>query len=103
MKHVSTVVYDCLLNNVCDSFTNCFKRMAHRQNTRNNNSTVEVPKMKTEYGRKSFSVTAARTFNNISSMCAVSDSDIGCHSMVFVFDGSEMNQLNRSQFHPVCQ
>ena len=38
-----------------------------------------------------------------SSMCAVSDSDIDFHSMVFVFDGSEMDQLNRSQFHPVCQ
>ena len=33
----------------------------------------------------------------------VSDSDIGCHSMVFVFDSSEMDQLNRSQFHPDCQ
>ena len=36
-------------------------------------------------------------------MCAMSDSDIDFHSMVFVFDGSEMDQLNRSQFHPVCQ
>ena len=36
-------------------------------------------------------------------LCAVSDSDIGCRSMVFFFDGSEMDQLNRSQFYPVCQ
>ena len=46
-------------------FTNYFERNEHCQNTRNNNLTVKVPKMKTEFGRKSFSVTAAHVYNNI--------------------------------------
>ena len=41
------------------------KRKEHYQNTRNNNLTVKVPKMKTEFGRKSFSVTTAHVYNNI--------------------------------------
>ena len=50
---------------MCDPFTNYFEGMEYCQNTRNNKVTVKVPKMKTEFGRKSFSVNAAHVYNNI--------------------------------------
>ena len=50
---------------MCDSFTNDLERKEHCQNTRNDNLTVKVPKMITDFGRLSFSVTAAHVYNNI--------------------------------------
>ena len=50
---------------MCSPFKNYFERTAHGQNTRNNNLSVKVPKMKTEFGGKSFSVTVTSTYNNI--------------------------------------
>ena len=57
-------VFDCLQENVCNPFQNYFQRMDPSQNVRNNNLAVKVPRMKTEFGRKSFRVTAANVYNN---------------------------------------
>ena len=60
-----TFVFDCLQDNVCDPFKSYFERKEHGQNTRNNNLAVKVPRMKTEFRRKSFSVTAANIYNKV--------------------------------------
>ena len=62
-KKVCRFVFDWLQDNVCDPFKNYFERKEYCQNTRNNN--FEGSKMKTEFGRKSFRVTAANVYNNI--------------------------------------
>ncbi len=64
-KKLCTFVFDYLENNECEPFINYFERKEHCQNTRNNNLTWKVPKMKTLFGRKSFSVTATHVYNNI--------------------------------------
>ena len=69
-------VFDCLQNNVCDPFTHYFERKEHVQNTRNDNFTVKVPKMKTEFGRKSCSVTAANAYNNLPILARKLDSRV---------------------------
>ena len=58
-KKMCTFVFDCPQDNVCDPFKSYFERKKHCQNTRNNNLAVKVPRMKTEFGHKSFCVTAA--------------------------------------------
>ena len=58
-------VFDCIQDNVCDPFKNYFERQKHDQNTRNNNLTVKVPRMKTEFGCKSFCLTAADIYNKV--------------------------------------
>ena len=58
-------MFDCLQDNVCNSLQNYFQTMDHSQNTRNNYLAVKVPRMKTEFGRKSFYVTAANIYNNV--------------------------------------
>ena len=64
-KKVCTFVFDWLQDNVCDPFKSYFEREQHIQNTRNNNLTVKVPRMKTEFGRKSFCVTTANIYNKV--------------------------------------
>ena len=51
-------------------------RNEHGKNTRNNNLTVKVPRMKTEFGRKSYCVTAANIFNNIPILARQLDSRV---------------------------
>ena len=62
-KKACSLVFDCLHNNVCDAYKNAFERNGHMQNTRNNHVDVKLPKMKTEFGRKSFNFMAAKCFN----------------------------------------
>ena len=63
-KIICSFVFHCLQDNACNSYQNYFQRMGHSQNTRNNLA-VKVPRMKTEFGRKSFCVTAANVYNNV--------------------------------------
>ena len=55
-KRMCSSVSDCLQNNVCYPFQNYFVRTGHGQNTRNKKLAVKVPRMKTEFGRKSLCV-----------------------------------------------
>ena len=50
--------------------------MDHSQNTRNSNLAVEVPRMKTEFGRRSFCVTAANVYNNVPILARQLDSRV---------------------------
>ena len=66
-RKVSLCVFDCLLGNACTPFKNYFKRVNHTVNTRNRFSSIELPKMKLEFGRRSFSFLAASVFNSLPS------------------------------------
>ncbi len=55
------------LHSLCPNFPHVnFDRFNHGINTRNNNSRLVIPKVKTEAGRKSFSVQGALLFNSLS-------------------------------------
>lgn len=58
-------VFDCLLNNVCTPFKNYFERLIHSKATRNNGISVKLPKVRLEFGKKSFYYQGAKTFNNL--------------------------------------
>ena len=75
-KKVCTFVFNCLQDNVCDPFKSYFERKQHDQNTRNNNLAVKVPRIKTEFGRKCFCVTAANVYNKIPILARQLDSRV---------------------------
>ena len=58
-------VFKCLNGIVPKAFENYFTRNSHKMNTRNNNKSVVVPKVRTEAGRKTFSFQGAKVFNNL--------------------------------------
>ena len=53
-------VFKCLNGIVPKAFENYFTRNSHKMNTRNNNKSVVIPKVRTEAGRKTFSFQGAR-------------------------------------------
>ena len=57
-------MFDCLQGNLCNPFQNYLQRKDHSQNTRNNYLPVKVPRMKSEFGRKSFCLSAANVYSN---------------------------------------
>ena len=69
-------MFDCLQDNVCSPFQNYFERKDHGQNTRNNNLAVKFPRMKTEFGRKSFCVSTANVYNNVPILARQLDSRV---------------------------
>ena len=75
-KKMCTFVFDCLQDNVCDPFKSYFERNKYGQNTRNNNLAVKVPRMKTEFGRKSFCVTAVNVYNKVPILAIQLDSRV---------------------------
>ena len=58
-------VFDCLQNNVRTPFKNYFERLVHSKATRNNGISVKLPKVRLEFGKKSFYYQGAKTFNNL--------------------------------------
>ena len=58
-------VFKCLNGIVPKAFENYFTRNSHKMNTRNNNKSVVIPKVRTETGRKTFSFQGAKVFNNL--------------------------------------
>ena len=57
-------VFKCLNGIVPKAFENYFTRNSHKMNTRNNNKSVIIPKVRTETGRKTFSFQGAKVFDN---------------------------------------
>ena len=46
-------------------FKNYFERLVHSKATRNNGISVKLPKVRLEFGKKSFYYQGAKTFNNL--------------------------------------
>ena len=61
----SQFVFDCLQNNVCTPFKTYFERLLHSKNTRNNSLSVKLPKVRLEFGKKSFHYHGAKLFNEL--------------------------------------
>ncbi len=64
-KQACSLVFDCLNGGVCTPFKNYFVRSNHQIRTRNNNSSVQLPKVKLIFGCRSFSCMGTLTFNNL--------------------------------------
>ena len=50
---------------VCDNFKNYFQLQKHSINTRNNRDIPVIPKMRTEFGKKSFMYMGAKVYNEL--------------------------------------
>jgi len=64
-RKVCLYVFDCLIGNVCTPLKNYFTRVSHNVNTRNSFSSIELPKTKLEFGRRSFLFFRASIFNSL--------------------------------------
>ena len=63
-KRACTLVFDNLQRNVCDMMKEYFIKDTHGKNTRNEELSVHLPLLKTEFGRKKFHLLTAKEFNN---------------------------------------
>ena len=60
-------VFKCLNGIAPKAFQDYFKRVAHAKCTRANNMNVALPKIRTEYGKKTFAYQGAILFNKLPS------------------------------------
>ena len=59
------LVRKCLVKDICDHFQNYFTLIEHEKETRNNNCTLRLPRIKKEYARKSFLYMGAKVYNEL--------------------------------------
>ena len=59
------LVRKCIDGDVCDNFVEYFDEMNHSQNTRNNNISLRLPRVATEYAKKGFYYRGAKEYNNL--------------------------------------
>ena len=64
-KRACTLVFDNLQQNVCDVMKEYFTKNTHGKNTRNEELSVKLPLLKTEFGRKGLYFLAAKEYNNL--------------------------------------
>ena len=64
-KRACELVKKIVVGDICDSLKDHFTLNNHVRVTRNNGFTVTLPKVKTEYGRRSFAFMGARIFNEV--------------------------------------
>ena len=58
-------VKKCLNNLVCENFKDYFEINKHDKCTRNKNKLIKLPKIRLEYGRKSFYYTGSKLYNSL--------------------------------------
>ncbi len=59
------LVRKCLDKETCEQLQNHFKLQEHEKHTRNNKYTLKLPRIKTEYARKSFMFMGANVYNEL--------------------------------------
>ena len=59
------LVRKCLERETCEQLQNYFTLQEHERQTRNNNYTLKLPRIKTEYARKSFMFMSAKVYNEL--------------------------------------
>ena len=64
-KQACSTVRKCITGNVCSPFKNYFKVNTHVRVTRNNNCSINLPKIKLEIGRQSFYYQGCRLYNEL--------------------------------------
>ena len=59
------LVRKCIDKDICGIFKNHFRIQNHGKETRNANNSLQLPKIRTEYARKSFYYTGAKIYNEL--------------------------------------
>ena len=59
------LVRKCLAKETCEQMQKHFTLQEHEKRTRNNNYTLRLPRIKTEYARKSFMFMGAKVYNDL--------------------------------------
>ena len=62
-QHTCAIVRACLDNYIFEPFKNYFQLIEHSIRTRNRSNPIRLPRIKTEYARRSFSFTGAKEVN----------------------------------------
>ncbi len=63
--HACKLVRKCIDKDICDTFQGNFHINDHKMQTRNNQGLIKLPKIKTEYARKSFRFMGAKIYNKL--------------------------------------
>jgi hypothetical protein len=69
-----SIVRNCIDGIVCENFQNYFSVIDHTIATRNNKHLLRLPKVKTEYARKSFYFCGAKEYNKLPLNLRIEDS-----------------------------
>ena len=64
-KQTCFFVKKCLGGVICDEFKDYYELLQHNYGTRNKGISVRIPKMRTEYGKKSVWFNGAKVFNEL--------------------------------------
>ena len=64
-KRACTIVKNCLIGKVCNNFKGYFTINEHSINTRNKNKLLKLPKVKLQFGKKSFKFQGAKVYNEL--------------------------------------
>ena len=65
MKKSCKIVRKCLNGELCAKFNEYFAINNHQKNTRNRNVLLKLPKVKLEFGKKSFIFQGAKIYNEL--------------------------------------
>ena len=72
-KQAAQIVYKCLNGELCSNFQDYFELNQNKMNTRNNNISVRVPRVKLEFARNSFYFMGAKIYNELPREIRASD------------------------------
>ena len=64
-KHACMFVKKCLNGSLCENFNNYFTILSHKKQTRNNHVALKLPKVRTEFAKKSVFFSAAKLYNEL--------------------------------------
>ena len=64
-KRTCMLAFDCVNGESCEMFQGYFEKIQHVKNTRNNNHSLKLPKVKTELCKKGFHFMGAKLFNEL--------------------------------------
>ena len=59
------LIRKCLCKDICEHFQNYFTLIEHEKETRSNNCSRRLPRIKKEYARKSFLYMGAKVYNEL--------------------------------------
>jgi hypothetical protein len=64
-RHACKFVRRCLDSNICESFCGYLKKIENQRNTRNNQISLKLPAVRTEFAKKSTYFMAAKIYNSL--------------------------------------
>ena len=64
-KSVCIFFFNCMKENLCDSFKVYFQNSKHEKFTTNNSNALVLPLLKLKFGQKSFAFAAGKIYNEL--------------------------------------